>query len=612
MIQLKQVTLRRGIKTLLEDANLLIHTGDKVGFVGLNGTGKSSLFELLRGELESDSGEVSFAKQVVMAQIRQEIPTGDQSIIDYVLLGDAQLAEIKQQIIRAEQHNNGTHLATLYQCYADLEGYSAESRAAKLLIGLGFSQEQLQSPIDDFSGGWRMRLNLARLLIAPADVLLLDEPTNHLDLEAIIWLEQWLHDLPQTLLIISHDREFLDNVVNQIVHFDNTQLKSYTGNYSRFEKQYADNLVIQAKTYANQQQKIAHLQHYVDRFRAKATKAKQAQSRLKMIERMERVAPVHIASPFYFTFKQSPNVSNPMLRIDKVNIGYDDRTILTDVSLSLYSGDRIALLGPNGSGKSTFIKVLADKLVAKGKVVRSNKVVVGYFTQHQVENLRLNESALWHLKNLDAMIQEKEARSYLGGFNFQGDRVFEPVSNFSGGEKARLALALLVWQQPNLLLLDEPSNHLDLEMREALSQALLSYDGALVLITHDRYLIKTLVNDLYLVANGTVQPFDNDVDGYQNWLLAESQKALAEQAPMVKKTKAVPRKKIINLQPKLDRLEQQHQQLVQQLSELEHQIAQHYVGCGQPTDDVLQKRENILHEINALEEKMLGLMEQME
>lgn len=609
MLQLKQATLRRGMKTLLDKADLLIHPGEKIGFVGSNGAGKSSLFALLRGELECESGEVSIANHVTMAQIRQEIPSGKIIILDYVLAGDEKLSAIKQQLQQAEQHDDGVHLANLYQTYADLGGYSAESRAAKLLIGLGFTQAQLADVIDDFSGGWRMRLNLARLLMAPADVLLLDEPTNHLDLEAILWLEQWLIELPQTLLIISHDREFLDHVVRRVIHFDQGSLKSYNGNYSNFERQYAENLALQSATYAKQQQKIAHLQSFVDRFRAKATKAKQAQSRLKMIERMEKVAPVHLASAFQFEFKAAPDAGNPMMIIDKVNMGYEKNIILEQVSLSIYPGDRIALLGPNGAGKSTLIKVLAEQIPARGKIIRSDKLKIGYFAQHQLEQLRAAEGALWHLQHLDPSIQEKEGRSFLGGFDFQGDRVFEPISNFSGGEKARLALALLIWQRPNLLLLDEPSNHLDLEMREALALALQSYTGALVLITHDRYLIKTLVDDLYLVANGKAQRFDGDVDSYKDWL--DTQNKLVE--PVVEKkikteTKVKPAKPV-NIEKKLVKLEAELEKQQQQLKTVEAKIIESYSNGQYQVETLLQQQTSITDKINQLEITILEMLE---
>ncbi len=603
MLKCQNITLRRGSKTLLENSSCLIHSGEKVGIVGKNGAGKSSLFALLRGELESETGEISLAKQINWAQIRQEIPSGKQAIIDYVLSGDQQLAELKKQLWQAEQENDGMLIAELYQRYAELDGYTAESRAAKLLVGLGFQQQALQQAIDDFSGGWRMRLNLAQLLMSPADLYLLDEPTNHLDLEAIIWLEQWLKDLPQTILIISHDREFLDNTVKRIIHIDQLQLNSYTGNYSNFEKQLAEQLVLQAKTFEKQQQKISHLQSYVDRFRAKASKAKQAQSRLKMIERMDKVAPVHLASPFTFTFKAAPDATNPMLTLDNVDIGYDENIILSQVNLSLYQNDRIALLGPNGAGKSTLVKALAKKIAVQGNIVQSNKLRIGYFTQHQIEQLSLDECALWHVQKLDNKLAEKDIRTFLGSFNFQGDRVFEPVQNFSGGEKARLALALLVWQQPNLLLLDEPSNHLDLEMREALARALQTYDGALVLISHDRYLIKNIVDDLYLVANGSVQRFDDDLDMYEKWFLEKN--SYSEPAPKKVKTKTVAN----NDDKKLEKFEKQLEEMLAKKKQLEQAIAEAYELNVDNIESLLLQLNDLDAVIVNIEEAILKLLE---
>jgi ATP-binding cassette subfamily F protein 3 len=608
MLQLKNVTLQRGSKVLLERANLLIHASEKVGIIGSNGAGKSSLFAVLRNQLDCSAGEFELVRNTRIAEIRQDIPTGTESILNYVIGGDPALVKLLAQLAQAEAEYDGAQLAQLYQQMTDLDGYTAESRAAKLLVGLGFLQSDLQRPIDDFSGGWRMRLNLARVLMTPADLLLLDEPTNHLDLEAIVWLEQWLKDLPQTILIISHDREFLDHVVKRIVHFDQQTLTMYTGNYSDFEEQYAAALMQQAAAFAAQQRQLQHLQSYVDRFRYKASKARQAQSRLKAIERMDKVAAVHMKNPFQFSFYPAPDVGNPLISFSHLDIGYADKIILPDVSFSIYQGDRIALIGPNGAGKSTLVKAIAGILPLTGKISRNNKLKIGYFTQHQLEDLRLDESCMWHLKQLDPRLPEKDARQFLGGFNFRDDRVFEPIRNFSGGEKARLALALLVLQKPNLLLLDEPSNHLDLEMREALAHALQSYEGALLLITHDRYLIKALADDLYLVAQGKVTRFEDDLSTYEQWLLT------ANLVPTVTKPekKEAPKKviKSANTEKKIEKLELQLAQKQKTLNELEQQLVAHY---SEPTkmgniEILLTQQKQLQQEIEKLENELLELL----
>lgn len=607
MLQLKQVTLRRGKKTLLEEADLLINTGEKVGFVGSNGAGKSSLFSLLRGDLECDGGEVSLANNLAIAEIRQEIPTGKQSITDYVLTGDEALAALKKKMDDAEAKHDGMLLAELLQEYAELDGYTAESRAAKLLVGLGFQQDDLRKPVDDFSGGWRMRLNLVRVLMARADILLLDEPTNHLDLEAIVWLEKWIQNLQQTIFIISHDREFLDNTVKRVVHFDRQRLKSYGGNYSYFELQYAQALTQQSAAYENQQQKIAHLQKFVDRFGAKASKARQAKSRVKMIERMEKVAAVQATNPFNFEFREATPTTNPALTMTNANIGYPDKQVLTDVSLSIYSGDRIGLLGLNGAGKSTLVKALAGELEPEGKMSRCSKLNIGYFAQHQLESLTMDATPMWHLQQIDSKILEKTARTFLGTFNFKGERVFEPVRHFSGGEKARLALALLVWQQPNLLLLDEPSNHLDLEMREALMTALQNYEGAMILITHDRYLLKSLVDELYLVNNGSVQRFDGDMDAYQSWLMNQNQQKEKE-PETVRKPKLAVIHNPVDYEKEYAKLEAQLAVVSNKLITIDTYLADAYSQGESNPVNLLQQQETLTNELVEIEKKMLAIM----
>lgn len=519
MLQLNQISLRRGTKLLLEQADLSIYQGQKVGLVGHNGVGKTSLFKLIKGELDYEHGSLQLPAKLEIAEIAQDIPSGTQSALDFVIAGNKPLAKVLDTLKRAEQENDGDTIAHCHHQLLELDGYRAQSKAAKILTGLSFAAELQQNPVDSFSGGWRMRLNLARVFMQPSDLLLLDEPTNHLDMEAIVWLENWLSSLPQTLIIISHDRHFLDNVIERIVLVKHQKLRSFTGNYSNFETTYAEQLAQQQITHERQQAHIAHLQKFVDRFQYKASKAKQAQSRLKQIARITQVATVQQENPFRFEFKPAPEAGSPMINFSSVNIGYCGQTILQKVGMSIYPGDRIALLGINGAGKSTLVKALAQKLPVNGEATFSQKLAIGYFNQHQIEHLRFDESAFQHLQQLDDTITEREARQFLGGFNFRDDRVFEPIHHFSGGEKSRLALALLVWQQPNLLLLDEPSNHLDLDMRQALATALQTYEGALVLISHDRYLLDNVVDQLILIHQGKVSPFDGDISDYQQLLV---------------------------------------------------------------------------------------------
>lgn len=515
MLQLKNVTLYQGKKCLLDNASFTLYAGEKIGVVGSNGVGKTSLFKLITGKLETDKGECEMPSDIRIAEICQEVPYGDQTAMEHVLAGDAILASIFSDLTKAEAADDGMAIADCHLRLAECDGYSAESKAAKIMLGLGFTQADLKRHVTDFSGGWRMRLNLAQVLMTPSDLLLLDEPTNHLDLEAIFWLENWLKQMKCTLLIISHDREFLDNVIEKIIFIKDLVIHSFSGNYSFYEEQYALLLEQQQATYLKQQRQLAHLTSFVDRFRAKASKAKQAQSRLKMIDRIDKVSAVHLSNPFNFQFKEPDKAGNPMITLRKVNIGYDDTTILSKVSISIRPGDRLALLGKNGAGKSTLVKALAQLNTVEGSAVYHPKVKIGYFTQHQIEALSLKESAFWHVQDLAPRLAEREIRQYLGSFMFNNERIFEPVGNFSGGEKSRLALALLVWQRPNVLLLDEPSNHLDLEMRQALMFALQNFEGALILVAHDQYLLKNLTDEYYLIQNGTVQAFTGDLEDYQ-------------------------------------------------------------------------------------------------
>ena len=611
MLKLKQVTLVRGQKKLLTGVNLQINDGENVGIVGHNGVGKSSLFKLIKQELDCDHGSCELTNGVRIAEISQEIPNGTAAAMTYVLSGDLELTSLYQQLTIAEQAGDGVKIAQLHARLAEIEGYRAESRAAKILRGLGFKQTELYLPISTFSGGWRMRLNLAKVLMQPSDLLLLDEPTNHLDLEAIFWLENWLTELKQTVLIISHDRTFLDQVVNKIIHLKEGQLKSFTGNYTAFEEQYALLLTQQQTSFSKQQKQIKHLQSFVDRFRYKSSKAKQAQSRIKMLARMEKVAAVQLANPFNFSFKSAASVSNPMINLDKVKLGYQDKLILTKVNLSIQPSDRLALLGPNGAGKSTLIKALARELPIAGEYTFSPKIKIGYFTQHQIEALDINENQLWHLKKITPNALEKDMREFLGGFNFHGDRVFEPICNFSGGEKARLALALLVWQQPNLLLLDEPSNHLDLDMRAALVKALQMYDGALILISHDRYLLESLANEFYLVANGEIKPFAGNLRDYQVWLNNDQNTAKAKKMIKAKQNK----KSTMNQEEKLVKLEQLVAKKQQILNDTEQLLAnadlyQNNIENKKLLLEYQTKTRTLTTEIGMLEEQIFLIVEE--
>src|SRR6266850_8136998 len=473
MIRLSQVTLRRGAKTLLEGADVALNPGDRIGLIGANGSGKSSLFALLRGELHADQGEVDYPARWRVAYVAQETPALERTALDYAIDGDTTLRRLERELVAAEAADDGHLLGELHAAMGDADAYTVRSRAEQLLHGLGFTHEQMGEPVASFSGGWRMRLNLAQALMCPSDLLLLDEPTNHLDLDAIVWLEDWLRRYAGTLMVVSHDRDFLDAVVGTIVHIDRRKLKRYTGDYSSFEEQRAQGLVLAQSQYEKQAREREHLQSFIDRFRAKATKARQAQSRMKMLARMEELAPVHAAAPFSFEFREPLRSPDPLLVLEEVDAGYGDKTVLASVKLVLRSGERIGLLGVNGAGKTTLIKTIAGTLAPlAGSAVLNKGVAIGYFAQHQVEMLRDDQSPLWHLARLAPRVREQELRDYLGSFNFPGDMATGPVEHFSGGEKARLALALIVWQRPNLLLLDEPTNHLDLETREALTVAL--------------------------------------------------------------------------------------------------------------------------------------------
>ncbi|MBG6038940.1 ABC transporter ATP-binding protein [Proteus cibarius] len=523
MIVFSSLQIRRGVRVLLDNASATINPGQKIGLVGKNGCGKTTLLSLLKGELQSEAGNVTYPSTWSMAWVNQETPALNVPAIDYVIDGDREYRQLEQRLQKANEINDGHAIALIHGQLDAINAWTIQSRAATLLNGLGFSQQQLNEPVKSFSGGWRMRLNLAQALICRSDLLLLDEPTNHLDLDAVIWLEKWLKSYTGTLILISHDRDFLDPIVDKILHIEQEKIFEYSGNYSSFEMQRATKLAQQQALFENQQAKIAHLQSFIDRFKAKATKAKQAQSRVKMLERMEKVAPAHSDNPFHFSFRQPESLPNPLLSMEKVSAGYGEKIILNDIKLNLVPGSRIGLLGRNGAGKSTLIKLLAGEIEPlQGKLALSKGIKLGYFAQHQLEFLRSDESALQHLTRLAPKETEQKLRDYLGGFGFHGDKVTDACGQFSGGEKARLVLSLLVWQRPNLLLMDEPTNHLDLDMRQALTQALISFEGAIVVVSHDRHLLRSTTDDLYLVHDGQVEPFDGDLDDYQQWLVDQN------------------------------------------------------------------------------------------
>jgi ATP-binding cassette, subfamily F, member 3 len=600
MLNFKNIALRRGPRELFRDASFTIHKGNKAGLTGANGVGKSSLFAMIRGELHADEGEFSQPPNLEIAHVAQETPALSCPAIEYVIDGDRELRQLQQRLHEAEQQHDGIRLAELHSQLDHIDGYTVQARASRLMNGLGFTTEQENHPVSAFSGGWRMRLNLAQALMCRSDVLLLDEPTNHLDLDAVIWLQDWLCRYPGTLLLISHDRDFLDAITDHIVHIEQHKAEIYTGNYSAFERMRAEKLAQQQSAYERQQREIVHIQSFITRFKAKATKAKQAQSRIKSLERMELIAQAHADSPFGFSFPQPEKLPNPLLQIEEAAIGYGETVIVDHASLSIAPGDRIGLLGPNGAGKSTLIKLLAgEKSLIRGKMQTADALKIGYFAQHQLEQLRLDESPLWHLQILDAQATEKDLRNFLGGFDFRGDKVNDPVGPFSGGEKARLVLAILVYQNPNLLLLDEPTNHLDLEMRHALSIALQDYEGAIILVSHDRHLLRSVTDQFVLVADGKIVPFDGDLDDYRNWLVEQKQDTepalVRESQPILsrkdqRKVEAEQRKRLKPLTDALKKAEQ----LVEKYHQAQHQLEQQLADPELYQDDNKDKLKQLL------------------
>ena len=626
MIVFSALQIRRGIRVLLDNATATINPGQKVGLVGKNGCGKSTLLSLLKGEITSDAGSVTFPSNWALAWVNQETPALGKPALEYVIDGDREYRQLEAELADANQRDDGNAIALLHGKLDAVQAWSIHARAASLLHGLGFSQEQLQRPVSDFSGGWRMRLNLAQALICRSDLLLLDEPTNHLDLDAVIWLERWLKSYEGTLILISHDRDFLDPVIDKIIHIEQESMFEYTGNYSSFERQRVAKLAQQQSLYESQQEKVAHLHSYIDRFRAQATKAKQAQSRIKMLERMELIAPAHVDNPFKFTFRKPENLPNPLIKMERVTAGYGERIILDAIKLNLVPGSRIGLLGRNGAGKSTLIKLLAGELEAmEGKMGLAKGIKLGYFAQHQLEYLRADESPLQHLSRIAPNVLEQQLRDYLGGFDFRGDKVTEITERFFGGDKARLVLALIVWQRPNLLLLDEPTNHLDLDMRQALTEALIDFEGALVVVSHDRHLLRATTDDLYLVHDGKVDVFEGDLEDYQQWLSdLQKQQAQQDAPPKLdngnsaqarkdqKRRDAELRTQTQPLRKEIEKLEKQMTQWQKQLAEAENQLADSAIYEQSRKTDLTAALQRQAESKSALEEVEMAWLEAQE
>ena len=639
MIQFRKLRLNRGAKVLIDDATVQLHPGWKVGLTGANGCGKSSLFALLRGQLHPDQGDCELPPQWVVAHVAQETPALSRSALDYTLDGDVELRRVEAELAAAEAEHAGERIGLLHGRLQEIEGYSAGARAATLLDGLGFARTDLTRPVSDFSGGWRVRLNLAQALMCRSDLLLLDEPTNHLDLDAVIWLEQWLRDYRGTLLLISHDRVFLDAVVGHIAHIEQQRLTLYSGGYSEFERQRGERLAQQQALFDKQQRERAHLHKFVDRFRAKATKARQAQSRIKALERMELISAAHVDTPFHFGFRPAPPAPDPLLDVDEGAVGYGGAPVLSNLTLTLRPGERIGLLGRNGAGKSTLIKLLAGQLALQaGRRTDGKGLAIGYFAQHQLDTLRLDESPLQHMTRLDPTAREQDLRNYLGGFDFRGEKdgvgsgacVTSACGPFSGGEKSRLALALLIWRQPNLLLLDEPTNHLDLEMRHALTLALQDFDGGMVLVSHDRALLAATCDRFLLVHGGRLQSFDGDLDDYRDWLATQRAAEQAAQAcpdqaadkaaRKAERTQSAEERKarLATRRPLLKEAEQLERKLAnwqKEKSLLDTRLADPGLYAGQDTallQDLLKHQARLTDDIEAAELRWLEVHEALE
>ncbi len=625
MLNFNEISLWRGPRELLHDLTVSIHSGEKAGITGGNGVGKSSLFSLILGELQADSGEFSLPPQAVIAHVAQETPAQETAAIDYVMDGDAPLRRIEAQLQQAQQQGDGTLEAQLHGELEAIDGYRARSRAAVLLNGLGFSEEKQNLPVSQFSGGWRMRLNLAQALMCRSDILLLDEPTNHLDLDAVLWLEDWLTAYAGTLLLISHDRDFLDKICNRIAHIEHQQLTLYRGNYSDFEQARAQHLAQQQAQFDKQQRERAQMERFVERFRAKASKARQAQSRLKALERMADISIAQSDSPFHFRFPAEETHAPVLLELDEVATGYGESDqqppLLTGVRLHIAPGERLGLLGRNGAGKSTLIKLLAGELpLWAGRRHEANSLKIAYFAQHQLEQLDPQASSLLHFQRLDKKAREQELRNFLGGFGFQGERVDEPVAPFSGGEKARLVLAMVVYQKPNLLLLDEPTNHLDLAMRHALVEALQSFTGAVCVVSHDRFLLNMVADRFCLVDQGKVEEFNGDLDDYRHWLLEQGRESRPagdnSASRKLKRQQAADRRRMqAPLRNELKKLEKQLAGVTGELEALNEVLQDETVYAAENKSrllEILKKQGQLQQQLDMLEEKWLQGSEQLE
>jgi ATP-binding cassette subfamily F protein 3 len=623
MIILRNISLRRASKILLTPADLTIQPGQKIARTGANGCGKSSLFAMLLGELEADSGQIDGLEGLRIACMAQEVAATEETALEYLISGDQPVAKLLRAIASAEQAENFALAASLHSQLDELGGYDIERRAELMLLGLGFANKDSARQVKDFSGGWRIRLNLARALMTPSDLLLLDEPTNHLDLDATLWLEQWLQLYRGTLILISHDREFIDACCQQILHIEHQAITSYRGNYSSFETQRAELLANQQASYEKQQKRVAEIDDFVRRFRYKATKAKQAQSRIKELERMQTIAPAHVDSPFSFKFPEPERASDPMLQLEKAALGYGDTAVLSGVELRLRPGSRIGLLGRNGAGKSTLLKSLTGQLPLLGGLrIGGEHCKVGYFDQHQLESLDLSASASLHLQRLRPEAREQDIRDFLGGFNFHGDAATQVIAPFSGGEKARLALAITAWQKPNLLIMDEPTNHLDMEMRLALTMALQDFAGAVVLVTHDRHLLRNTVDELLLVHDGVVEEYEDDVRAYEKWVLSQpgsdnkpESKVLENNRKEQRQAAAERREQLRPLKKSITAIEKKTTQLGQRLEELETLLADTELYRGerkQELDALLREQGQLRREADELDDEWLTLQEQLE
>jgi len=617
MLSARDLTLRRGPQPLFEQVDFIVFRGNKVGITGANGAGKSSLFAAIRGELAPDRGDIELPAAIKVAHVEQEIAASARPAIEFVLDGDVELRSVQAAIEDAEKRNAAMALAELYSSLEAIDGYRAKARAAAIMHGLGFAAADHERSVAEFSGGWRVRLAMARALCSRADLLLLDEPTNHLDLDAIVWLEQWLRAYSGTLLMISHDREFLDAIIDRVLHIENRAIRAYSGNYSQFEQKRAEELALLSVLHARQVKRIAEITTFVNRFRASATKSRQAQSRLKMLQRMERIVPAHVDSPFEFEFSKPLKTPRPLITVEDAACGYGGVEIVGGINVSIGPLDRIALLGPNGAGKSTLTKMLAgESALLSGKRIAAPDLAVGYFAQQQLEQLKPDCDAFWHVRNLGgpdyAVGDEQKIRDHLGSFGFQGERAFDPVSRFSGGEKARLTLALLVARRPNLLLLDEPTNHLDIEMRQALTVALQNFEGGMVVVSHDRHLIKSVADTLWLVADGKLQEFSGDLDDYQQWLRS---RANTEQSGTGKKAtdKAAAAKTSAANKPArrdpLDKLRQQLEQVETRIAALnaERTLLAAEIAAGPPDNRLIMRRANLERDAAFLESQWLEI-----